>query len=318
MRYSIGQRAIALSLMTQETNGILIVDKPRDMTSARVISRIKRISGINKIGHTGTLDPMATGVMICPINRATRLSRFFLAGSKKYTAVLRLGIETDTQDATGSILTERSIDMVSEAGVYAACQQFIGEIVQTPPAYSALKHKGVPLYKYARKGNAVIKPPRKVVISAIRIMDMDLPNVRFEVECSAGTYVRTLCADIGNVLGCGGHLKALRRTACGGYGIHEATPLAEIESHGSLETLRDRLISMSDALEGMPAYIADSGLLEKIQYGKPIASDDLNLKMADGGRPFIKIIDKENQLLAVVHPDETRGQYNYCCVFYNP
>jgi tRNA pseudouridine55 synthase len=177
-----------------------------------------------------------------------------------------------------------------------------------------LKHQGIPLYKYARLGKAVIKPPRKVKISFIRIMDMDLPDVRFEVECTAGTYVRTLCADIGNVLGCGGHLKALRRTECGGYGIHAATPLAEIESHGTLETLRDRLISMSDALEGMPACIADSDLMEKIQYGKPIASVDLNLKMTEGGRPFIKIIDKENQLLAVVHPDETRNQYNYCCV----
>ena len=187
--------------MTQETSGFLIVDKPRDMTSATVIARIKKISGINKIGHTGTLDPMATGVMICPVNQATRLSRFFLASPKKYTAVLRLGIETDTQDATGTVLTERPIDMVSPPAVHEACRRFIGEIEQTPPAYSALKHKGVPLYKYARKGNFITKPPRKVVIFDIRIIEMDFPDVRFEVECAAGTYVRTLCADIGKILG---------------------------------------------------------------------------------------------------------------------
>ena len=131
--------------MTNETNGILIVDKPQDITSARVISRIKKISGINKIGHTGTLDPMATGIMICPINRATRLSRFFLASPKKYTAVLKLGVETDTLDATGRIVATRQIGTVSTHAVIAACKPFEGEIYQTPPGDSAQKNKGVPL-----------------------------------------------------------------------------------------------------------------------------------------------------------------------------
>ncbi|MBC2714208.1 MAG: tRNA pseudouridine(55) synthase TruB [Desulfobacteraceae bacterium] len=308
--------------MTNETNGILIVDKPRDITSARVISRIKKISGIQKIGHTGTLDPMATGVIICTINRATRLSRFFLASPKKYAAVLKLGVETDTLDATGSILATRQIGTVSEHAVCEACKQFEGEIYQIPPAYSALKHNGVPLYKYARNGTPVTKPPRKVFISYIKIIDINLPEIRFETECSSGTYIRTLCADIGNMLGCGGHLKALKRIGCGGFDILDAIPLADIESHQTLETIKNRLIPMSDALSEMMPYVADNGLMEKIKYGKSIALTDIKIDIQidtrDTGSPFIKIIDDENQLLAVLSPDESNDRYNYCCVFHNP
>jgi len=308
--------------MTNETSGILLVDKPRDMTSARVISRIKKISGIYKIGHTGTLDPMATGVMICTINRATRLSRFFLASPKKYTAVLKLGVETDTLDATGSILATRQFDTVSEHAVRDACKQFEGEIYQTPPTYSALKHNGVPLYKYARNGTPVTKPPRKVFISCIKIIDINLPEIRFVTECSSGTYIRTLCADIGNTLGCGGHLKALKRIECGGFNIQKAMTLSDIESHQRLETIKDRLISMSDALSEMMPYVADNGLKEKIKYGKNIELTDIRIDIQidtrETGTPFIKIIDNKNQLLAIVSPDENNGRYNYCCVFHNP
>jgi tRNA pseudouridine55 synthase len=308
--------------MINETNGILIVDKPRDITSARVISRIKKISGINKIGHTGTLDPMATGLMICTINRATRLSRFFLASPKRYAAVLKLGVETDTLDATGSIVATHQIDTVSEHAVVEACKQFEGEILQIPPAYSALKHNGVPLYKYARNGTPVIKPPRKVFISYINIIDINLPEIRFETECSSGTYIRSLCADIGNTLGCGGHMKTLKRIGCGGFSITDAMPLADIESHQALETIKDHIIPMSDALSEMMPYVADNGLTEKIKYGKSISLTDIKIDTQaderDTGSPFIKVIDNKNQLLAVVSPDESNDRYNYCCVFYNP
>jgi tRNA pseudouridine55 synthase len=308
--------------MTNETNGILIVDKPQDITSARVISRIKKISGINKIGHTGTLDPMATGVMICTINRATRLSRFFLTSPKKYTAVLRLGVETDTLDATGCIVATHQIGPVSEHAVHDACKRFEGDLFQTPPAYSALKHNGVPLYKFARNGTPVIKPPRKVFISTIKIIDIHLPDIRFEVECSSGTYIRSLCADIGNALGYGGHLKELKRTACGGFDMTGAVPLSEIESHQSLESFKDQVIPMADALWEMMPYVADNGLMEKIKDGKTIPLTDIKMKIQAvekvAGSPFIKIIDNKNQLLAVVSPDEKNSRYDYCCVFHNP
>lgn len=306
--------------MTHETSGILIVDKPQDITSAGVVRRIKKISGIDKIGHTGTLDPMATGIMICTINRATRLSRFFLESPKKYEAVLKLGVETDTLDATGSILATRPVGTVSSQAVIDACKQFEGEIEQIPPAYSALKHKGVPLYKYARTGTPVIKPPRKVFISYIKILDITFSEIRFETKCASGTYIRTLCADIGRQLGCGGHLKTLKRIECGGFSISDAIALAEIESHPALETLQDRLIPMSDALLNMMPHVAGSELTEKIKHGKRIAVSDIgigiDIKNTDSA--FIKIIDKKNQLLAVVSPDESGDRYNYCCVFHNP
>ena len=278
--------------MRHKTSGILIVDKPQDITSARVISRIKKKLGVRKAGHTGTLDPMATGVMVCTINKATRLSRFFLDSHKRYEAVLKLGVETDTLDATGRIVATHQIDTVSEQAIRAACKLFEGEINQTPPIYSALKHNGVPLYKYARNGTPVTKPP--------------------------GTYIRTLCADIGNALGCGGHLKELKRIECGGFGIHEAMSLNEIETKPSIETIQKTLIPMTDALSWMRQYTADTGLMEKIKYGQPLSSADIPVEPESLSSPFIKVINTDHRLLAVVSQDENKGQYNYCCVFLNP
>jgi tRNA pseudouridine55 synthase len=308
--------------MRMETSGILIVDKPPQLSSAQFISRIKRIPGVNKIGHSGTLDPMATGVMVCGVNQATRLFQFFLNRPKKYVAVIKLGVETDTLDATGNIVASRPFDTVSEQAVRDACRQFEGEINQIPPAYSALKHKGTPLYTYARRGTPVTKPSRKIFISGIQIVGINLPEVQIEVECSSGTYIRTLCADIGAVLGCGGHLSALQRTECGGYNIRDAMTLEDIASHRSMETLADKLISMSDALPEMLMAIADTGLAEKIKHGKPLSAIDMpteaTLSTRNGGFSPIKIIDQDNQLLAVVRRDENNDRYNYCCVFCNP
>ena len=304
--------------MRHKTSGILIVDKPQDITSARVISRIKKKLGIRKAGHTGTLDPMATGVMVCTINKATRLSRFFLDSHKRYEAVLKLGVETDTLDATGRIVATHQIDTVSEQAIRAACKLFEGEINQTPPIYSALKHNGVPLYKYARNGTPVTKPPRKVFISYIKLIDINLSEIRFEVKCSSGTYIRTLCADIGNALGCGGHLKELKRIECGGFGIHEAMSLNEIETKPSIETIQKKLIPMTDALSWMRQYTADTGLMEKIKYGQPLSSADIPVEPESLSSPFIKVINTDHRLLAVVSQDENKGQYNYCCVFLNP
>ncbi|MFZ2630578.1 MAG: tRNA pseudouridine(55) synthase TruB [Desulfosalsimonadaceae bacterium] len=312
--------------MRMETSGILIVDKPPQLSSAQLISRIKRISGISKIGHSGTLDPMATGVMVCGVNQATRLFQFFLNRPKKYVAVVTLGVETDTLDATGNIVASRPFDTVSEQSVRDACRQFEGEIDQIPPAYSALKHKGTPLYKYARRGTPVIKPSRKILISGIRILGINLPKVQMEVECSSGTYIRTLCADIGDVLGCGGHLSALKRIECGGYNIRDALSLEDIASHRSLETLAGNLISMSDALPEMPMAIADTGLAEKIKHGKLLSAIDIPADASmeatpstgNGGFPPVKIVDRDNRLLAVVRRDENQDRYNYCCVFCNP
>jgi tRNA pseudouridine55 synthase len=302
----------------QTISGILVIDKPENMTSAGVTNRLKRISGIRKTGHTGTLDPFASGVLVCTINQATRLSRFFLNSDKKYTVVMVLGVETDTQDATGTILKTAPCGHVTEKEILEAFKRFEGDIRQVPPVFSALKHNGIPLYRYARKGMPVVKPARPVSISYITLTSVNLPEVGFEVCCSSGTYIRTLCADIGSELGCGGHLKTLRRIESGGFGIHEAMTLGITETHKSLDTLKNEIVGMSESLKDMDAIVAGNALKEKIRYGKMLTSEDIQLDAGGSGDPFIKVVDTENRLLAVIQRDERLKRYNYCCVFVNP
>lgn len=265
------------------------------------------------------MDPAATGVLVCPVNRATRLSRFFLAGTKTYDACMMLGIETDTQDAEGKITARAPVDDITETRIREVCREFEGETDQVPPVFSALKHKGKPLYAYAREGAPVTKPARKVAIAYIRIQDIRLPRVRFEVTCSSGTYIRTLCADIGGKLGCGGHMEALRRIACGGFNIHEASPLETLTAYPSLSAMKTLVIPMADALPEMTAMTADAALADRIRQGKPLFAGDLGFGENTGQEsPRIKISDENNRLLAVVEPALDGNRYNYCCVFINP
>jgi tRNA pseudouridine55 synthase len=285
---------------SNEFNGIIVVDKPANISSARVVAIIKKLLGARKVGHTGTLDPFATGVLICCINKATKLARFFLKGWKKYTAVLHLGIETDTQDSTGSIISTSDRIDCSEKEIQSVIQQFEGTKEQFPPLYSALKHKGVALYKLARSGKAVQKPARRVFIAYIKILEIRLPFVRFETFCSAGTYIRTLCADIGKSLGCGGHLKELRRTASSGFTLKEAVTLSELEKLSSTGSVTDRLISMTNALPEMPEYLADQALAEKIKKGNTIIKNDILSRQTASAERYVKIVDKNRNLLAVI------------------
>ncbi|MFW6283944.1 MAG: tRNA pseudouridine(55) synthase TruB [Desulfosalsimonas sp.] len=298
-----------------------MVNKPANMTSAAVVSRIKRLPGVKKTGHTGTLDPFATGVLICPVNRATRLSRFFLHGTKQYRAVLSLGTETDTLDCTGEVTARHPLPQLSEDRIRRVVAQFAGEIRQVPPVFSALKHNGVPLYRYARNGTPVEKPARTVHIESIRVTDISLPDVCFEVACSAGTYIRSLCADIGRALGCGGHLSRLERTQSCGFSIKQAVELSRLEAGVQSQTdLLRFVISMTAAVADMPAYTADQRLLEKIRHGRPIAAGDLQLAPDAGDPARIRILDPEDRLVAIIEkksgksPDEM--VYSYCCVFH--
>jgi len=293
-------------------SGLFIIDKPAGLTSARVVSILKKLSGAKKAGHTGTLDPFATGVLICCINEATKISRFFLGGNKKYAARLCLGVETDTQDFTGKVIsTCREFDFPNKA-IQTAFKKFEGLIEQLPPAYSALKHNGIPLYVLARKGRPVQKPARKVHIFDIKIIEADLPEIVFDVSCSAGTYIRTLCADIGKVLGCGGHLKELRRIESCGFDIREASTIEDLEKLASDGNLPDRLISMSDALPDMPSHTADDVLIEKISRGKTITERDIYPEKLNGPDNFIKVVNKDNELLAILN--KAVDKYGYCCV----
>jgi len=208
-------------------NGIVIVDKPQGWTSQDVTARLRRVFNTRRIGHGGTLDPMATGVLPVFVGRATRGVEFFEHAEKTYETVLRLGLTTDTEDITGTALTESTVT-VTEADILAVLPQFRGEILQVPPMYSALKVDGKKLYELARKGVEVERKPRPITIHELKLLGMEDAGVRLRVRCSKGTYIRTLCKDIGEHLSCGGCMAALRRVSAGEYTAEEAVPLQEL------------------------------------------------------------------------------------------
>ena len=208
-------------------NGIVIVDKPEGWTSQDVTARLRRVFNTRRIGHGGTLDPMATGVLPVFVGRATRGVEFFEHAEKTYEAVLRLGLTTDTEDVTGNVLEQREVD-ISEAEFLGILPKFRGEIQQIPPMYSALKVNGQKLCDLARKGVEVERKPRNITIFALECLAFSGMTARLRVRCSKGTYIRTLCKDIGEALGCGGCMESLRRVQAGEYTIDESVPLATL------------------------------------------------------------------------------------------
>ena len=302
-------------------NGIIVINKPVHMTSARVVASVKRISNAEKAGHSGTLDPLADGVLICCLNRATRLARFLLHGNKRYEAVLKLGEETDTQDSTGTVVSVGDPAKLSAEVISSVFERFAGMMEQVPPVYSALKHKGKPLYRHARQGKPVQKPPRQVNIYSVEILEIKTPYIRFDVTCSAGTYIRTLCADIGTSLGCGAHLHALRRLESSGFTLQQALTLKQLEAYALEGTLPRKVIAMADALKLMPDITADADLISKIRHGRELVPGDLNLERIlqqnKASQPYLKIVDGGNNLMAVLEYQKTKNKLKYCCVFAN-
>jgi len=208
-------------------NGIVIIDKPQGWTSQDVTARLRRVFNTRRIGHGGTLDPMATGVLPVFVGRATRGVEFFEHAEKTYETVLRLGLTTDTEDVSGTVLTESPVT-VTEADILAVLPRFRGEILQVPPMYSALKINGQKLVDLARKGKEVERQPRPITIHELTYLGFDGVDIRLRVRCSKGTYIRTLCKDIGEALGCGGCMASLRRVSAGEYTIDEAVPLLQL------------------------------------------------------------------------------------------
>ena len=255
-----------------EKDGILLVDKPEGVSSARVVSIIKRRFKVKKVGHTGTLDPFATGLLPIALGKGTKLSRFYLGGDKAYIATVRLGEQTDTYDKTGTLI-ERADDAQLEAitpeQVQDAVAGFLGPQEQIPPSYSALKHKGVPLYKLARQGEMIQKPPRKITIFDIRIIGMDLPEVEIFVSCTGGTYIRSIAHDLGKMLGCGAHLSALRRTQSSQFSIDHALALPKIEAMDS-DQLPPHILSPSQCLPFLPRIIVDPMVAQRIRHGQKL------------------------------------------------
>ena len=208
-------------------NGIIIIDKPQEWTSNDVVSRLRRVFNTRRIGHGGTLDPMATGVLPVFVGRATRGVEFFEHAEKVYETTLRFGLTTDTEDITGKTLTESEVRL-TEADVLAALPQFRGEIMQTPPMYSAIKVNGQKLYDLARRGREVERQPRPITIHELELLGFNGNEAKLRVRCSKGTYIRTLCKDIGEALGCGGCMAALRRVQAGEYTLEGSVPLRQL------------------------------------------------------------------------------------------
>lgn len=255
-------------------HGIVLLDKPEGFTSNQALSRIKRLFGTKKAGHTGTLDPMATGLLVACLGHATRVCAHLLDADKGYWADVHLGVVTDTEDKEGEVLETRVVPTLSEADVDAVLDQFRGELAQVPPMYSALKHKGQRLYELARRGESVERPPRAVTIHSIevtdwRLSDPDRPGFSFEVTCSKGTYIRSLVRDIGEALGCGAHLCGLRRTQARPFHIDQALTLDQLESL-SAEALVESLLPIQAALPDWPRVCLGREALDAFFHGRAI------------------------------------------------
>ncbi len=320
--------------MQKEIDGFLLVDKPSGITSAKLTAWVKSILGAKKAGHTGTLDPFATGIMLLCLGKATKLAKFFLHGTKTYEALLKLGVETDTQDLTGAVVNVCDSINISQKTLMEAFENYKGTILQNPPVFSALKHHGVPLYKLARMGKPVQKPARAVQIYDLEVLDIQLPEVKFRVSCSAGTYIRTLVTDIGKTLGCGGHLKALRRTALADFRIEDAVSPEKLKKafpsgvSDSPQGLNQYLIPMTDALKFMPEYMVEEKTAKDIVHGRQISYKILvagtidpekhsggNLNPRQPREKYVKVVNTQGKLLAVLNLDKNRETCQYCCVF---
>jgi tRNA pseudouridine55 synthase len=307
--------------MRNELSGVVILDKPANMSSAQALSKVKRLLGARKAGHAGTLDPFATGVLVCCIHQATRLARFFLHGEKTYEAVLRLGIETDTQDATGRVTNRQDLPAISNERLGSIIDGFQGKHMQVPPVYAALKHQGTPLYRLARQGKPVQKPARPITVKTMEVTRIALPDVHFTVTCSSGTYVRTLCADMGRAVGCGGHLLELRRTASSGFSIENAHTLEALAAMRPDRRAERTLIAPATAISHMPTLIADENLLQDVAHGRKL--DYSRIPQALIQRPadpsladHLKVVDADLNLKAVLKLSPEGKAYDYCCVFH--
>lgn len=230
----------------KELCGVLLVDKPPDHTSHDVVARLRGKLQMKKIGHAGTLDPMATGLLIMLVGKATRISQYLISLDKEYTGAIEFGKITDSQDAEGRVMETRPVPPLTRAEVEQAMRGFLGDQYQMPPMYSAIKIDGVPLYKKARKGEDVEREPRFIRVSAFELTDFALPRIDFRLRCSKGTYVRTIAHDLGQKLGCGAHLAALRRTATDKFNVSQALTLDQIMGMG-LPEIEQRLIPMHEA-----------------------------------------------------------------------
>lgn len=277
-------------------SGLLVVNKKIKMTSHDVVENLRRISNFKKIGHAGTLDPNACGILLACLGKATKIVGFLTEYDKEYEAVIKLGVTTDTYDQEGKIVQIKDDLKVKEEEVRKAVESFKGEIWQTPPLYSAIKQNGKKLYQYARAGKQVERKKRKVFIKDIRVLEIKLPYVKLKVNCSKGTYVRSLAHDIGERLGCGAHLFSLCRTGVGPFELEDALDLEAIEKIWNEGKIGDFLIPIEKILADIPSVVVKDGFAKRIKEGPnlfPSAVLSWEKKFEKGERICIKNDQRE-------------------------
>ena len=246
------------------------MDKPAGISSNDVVQQAKRLFGAQKVGHTGSLDPLATGVLPLCFGEATKFSQYLLDADKKYWAQVRLGITNETGDADGEVIAQADASSVTPAQAVAALETFVGEIEQIPSMYSALKHQGQPLYKLARKGIEVERAPRQVSIYSAELLQFSEASIELRVHCSKGTYIRSLAEDLGAALGCGAHVSALRRLAAGPYEEGQATTLAELCETNDMQEMDALLLPVSSAVDSWPAVRLHEDTAHYVRQGQPV------------------------------------------------
>ncbi len=283
-------------------NSVVNLHKPADISSHQAVQRVKRLLRVRKAGHAGTLDPMATGVLLVCLNEGTKIARFLADLDKEYTMTVKLGESTDTYDATGTILRQCPVGVLNEADLQGVLRRFTGRIQQVPPMYSALKKEGTPLYKLARKGISIEREERPVTIHSLSLLQLRLPFLELKVACSKGTYMRTLCEDIGNVLGIGAHMVSLTRTRIGRFRIEDAALPAELGTKGPA------MHSMESALAHLPGVVLTHHAFMKAGHGVSPSVHDIvdsvdntggGLFPSEGEEQFVRLLGPGAKLFGV-------------------
>ncbi len=290
-------------------SGVLVIDKPVRMTSHDVVQAVRKGTNIRRAGHTGTLDPRASGVLVVLIGPAVRLSEYVSASDKRYQAIIQLGSSTDTYDADGRVMQTSPVD-ITEQQFEEVLDTFVGEIEQVPPPYSAIKVKGRKAYEMAREGEEVDLAPRKIQVYSLELLEWAPPEAVIDVYCSSGTYVRSLAHDLGQKLGCGAHLVGLRRTKRGRFTLRDAVPLRKLRDAFDSGNWYQYLIPAAEALSDWPAVELDQEAMDTIRHGHRIPADEGSKGMARG-------ISEQGELVALLEFDEDTKEWQPRKVFFS-